>query len=287
MTSAILIGFQYNSNILPGAIIDLYHAYRWCNTFCKEIYIFTDVISVYDHKVIDHAIELKIVDEQILHFIDDVPKINVQNRLDLLNGIASVLMTSFEKLVIYYSGHGVSNAFVMPNNEILPSLEFRDSILNSLQPTCEIFWILDCCCPNGLNLPFTLRDKIFRMTKEFSCVIQPIILITSSITSEKSFATRLDSLFTRYLFKILIDMNNLNKIKVNSSDIYIPLYNNRNLSRLIRTIMNRINQQHSDTKQQVSIYSSYQIDPVLWLWIGSNRPYDISMNLSLSTFVIR
>lgn len=292
MVNAILIGFQYNSsdehNILPGTIIDLYHAYKWCKSFCREITIFTDITTIHDWKIVDHAIELNIVDMEILTFINEIPKIIVSDKIMLLSQISEKLSTEIDKLIIYYTGHGVTNSLTMPNNDHLLAIDFRNNILNSLSPYCEIFWILDCCSPNGLNLPFTLHNKIFRFSKfPVDCVTQPIILITSSFTSEKSFASRLDSLFTRYLFKILTEMSNTNKIKIHENDIYIPLKNNRNLNRLIHSIMNGINHHRPTNKQQVSIYSSYQIDPVLWLWIGSKKTYDITLDMSLSTFVIR
>jgi hypothetical protein len=111
---------------------------------------------------------------------------------------------------------------------------------------------------------------------------QPILLITSSDETEKSVATKFGSFFSLHLFRILSQMNH--KI---SSRKPIPLTSNRNLQRLIGNIASRIRQMRTGYSQTVSIYSSYVIHPILWMWIGSNKSYDIVSDLSLNVIIIR
>lgn len=286
MPLAILIGFEYKFNILPGAIIDLYHSYKWCQSFNCNIHVLTDIKTIRDPDNLHYAIKQEIADTDLYDFYDNINPIIISN--NLLDEIVNILKLGIpdNKLILYYSGHGIKDSMIMPDRSLLPFIKFRDGILNYLSPYVEIFWILDCCNPNGLNIPYKLDGNSFVLSStKIECVSQPILLITSSESTEKSIATQFGSLFSRHLFQILTLMNDesINKKKI----LTIPIHKNRNLRRLIGNLASSIRKMNTGYSQTVSIYSSYVIDPVLWLWIGSKKDYDIVTDFSLSILIIR
>lgn len=290
MPTAILIGFEYTFNSLVGAIIDLYHAYRWCSSFGCDIHVLSDITTVKDENNLKNVVDRKIADADLLTFYDKIAKrYPIKDRHGLLTTIIGILEAgvSDDKLIIYYSGHGVKDSMVMPDRTLVPFIDFRDNILQTLHSYIEIFWILDCCNPNGLHLPYRLEGNIFVLSSsKIECVSQPILLITSSESNEKSIATKYGSVFSRHLFRILTIMND-DGSTVRGRSITIPIHKNRNLRRLIGNLSSSIRKMQTGYAQTVSIYSSYVVDPVLWMWIGSNKNYDIAMDLSLSMFILR
>jgi len=291
MPTVILIGFEYTFNILTGAIIDLYNAYKWCLSFGCDIHVLTDITSVKHINNLYDAINLEIVNTDILSFYDNIKSLTiVTNAQVLLTNIIKILEKGVpdNKVIIYYSGHGIKESMVMPDRTLLPFIDFRDNILSTLKYDTEIFWILDCCNPNGLYLPFNLNGNRFILSSsKIKCVSQPILLITSSESHEKSIATKFGSIFSRHLFDILTLLGDTNGPIIWKGDMSIPLHKNRNLRRLIGNISSSIRKLHTGYTQTVSIYSSYLIDPVLWMWIGSTHTYDIASDLTLTTLIIR
>lgn len=261
MPNAILIGFEYTVNSLIGTMADLTQAYKWCRSFGCVINILTDI----NHDRLINAMHVK--DSRTL--TDNIVKI-------LNKGIPD------GKLIIYYSGHGLNDSMVLPDRTLLPFVDFRDIILNNIQPYVEIFWVLDCCNPNGLHLPYKLEGNRFVLSPDkIQCVTQPILLITSSEAKEKSIATKTGSVFTLHLFRLLTSLN-----AEHNTDV-IPTSKNRNLRRLIGNLRSSIRRMYTGYEQTVSIYSSYVVDPILWMWIGSNKKYDIVSDMSLSTLIVR
>jgi hypothetical protein len=266
MTLAIVITFQYLINQLPGALLDLQCAYNWCNGFTNNVVVLTDIRS------------------------DDIAnKILVNNAVQLLTALDRTLEQHKEqRIIIYYSGHGVRDNMLMPDQTVLPFIEFRDCITNSAPLYSEIFFILDCCNPNGLHLPYKLHNNHFVLSSaKVECVTQPIILITSSDAHEKSVTTKTGSIFSNLLFSMLSEMNQRKDVIVRDTRTIVPSIINRNLQRLSDSLTNNMRKMETGYDQTVSIYSSYVIDPVLWLWIGSTASYDIAIDKSLSTFVVR
>lgn len=268
MVTAILIGFQYQKNKLEGAIIDLYNAYEWCKSFTDRIYIICDFEEI-DTEVIKDAIARRLVTDSIVNFIRrDRLRIVVSDRDSLIDTLYQLDFVD-DKLIVYYSGHGEYKSVVTPDHKTVEFNFFRELILIGCLEFQEIFWIMDCCNPNGFNLPFILDNDSFHLSKgEINCVTQPILLITSSNSQEKSMATSNGSIFSRNLFKILSKNDG-----------------NRNLQRIRRELMSSIRKVYTSTEQSVSIYSSYVMDPVLWMWIGGLT--DIASNISMSTLVVR
>src|SRR3972149_6883713 len=290
MPTAILIGFEYTFNSLTGALIDLYRAYKWCTTFGCDITVITDIERVNDISKLDQAVKLKITGEDLLNFYDSIPlKFIIKSGSVFMETIMSTLSSGIpdNKMVIYYSGHGVRDSLVMPDRTLVPFVDFRNNILDSLDPYVELFWILDCCNPNGLHLPYKLDGNAFVLSSsKIECVSQPILLISSSEANERSIATKHGSVFSQHLFRLLTRLNTDVKI-INKKSITIPLNKNRNLRRLIGDLTSPIRKMHTGYAQTVSIYSSYVIDPILWMWIGTQKSYDIVADISLSTLIIR
>jgi hypothetical protein len=279
---ALLIGFAYHD--LNGTLIDLYHSYKWCQNFNCRIHVITDIKEIKEPRHFEKAIKQGLVDHDINTFYDTIiQKYIVSNKYDFISGLQTVLKTSIDsKLIIYYTGHALKQGIELPDHSIMSFNEFRDHILQWVDPQVEIFWILDCCNPNGLSLPYQLKNNQFIFKNEDSYYgLHRILLITSSNPNEKSVATKTGSLFTRYLFQIL------SKMTVTTFDIQkpLPLVHNRNLQRLIGNLSSAIRTVHSGYSQTVSIYTSYLQDPVLWMWIGSTKPYDIIS--TDSTIIIR
>jgi hypothetical protein len=294
MPTAILITFEYVFKSLPGAVVDLYHAFTWCRSFECDIHILTDIESIKDPNNLEQVVKYKIADKNILTFYDDIltgnsSKNNIKDSLTLLNSLNRILSLDIpdNKLIIYYSGHGVKDSMIMPNKSLLSFIDFRDHVINLLKPYVEIFWILDCCNPNGLQLPYKLTGNTFALSSsQIKFVTQPILLITSSESNEKSIATKFGSVFTRHLFRILNQLN-IDMDRKFKKRISIPIQKNRNLRRLIGNLTSSIRKMGTGYIQTVSIYSSYVMDPLLWMWIGSNKSYDIVIDLTLTTLIFR
>lgn len=210
MPTAILIGFEYKFNPLPGALIDLYHAFTWCRSFDCDIHILTDITYVNDLEKLNKIVNDGIADPNLMTFYEHIPsKFIIHNYHSLLASITKILKSSIRdnKIIIYYSGHGMKDCMIMPDRSLLSFIAFRNSILNSITPYVELFCILDCCNPNGLNLPYKLKGNSFMLSSEIktkiSCVTQPILLLTSSEPDEKSIATKTGSIFSKHLFQLL------------------------------------------------------------------------------------
>ena len=255
MVLAILIGFSYDFNPLPGTESDLKNAVSWCKSFDCEIKIFSDIPFPKSVRVTEGRTLLSLIVKRLKQQVPD-------------------------KLIIYYSGHGVKDSMVMPNKELLLFTDFKDNIINSVSDTTEIFWILDCCNPSGLHLPFKLVDNSFRLSEsKVVCLTQPILLIASSEEGEKAIALKSGSLFSSKLFSVLKSLQDENNTVANGR--------NRNLNRLIKNLSSSIRRVNTGYSQTVSVYSSYKIDPVLWMWIGSDKNYDVVTDTSLTTLIIR
>lgn len=253
--TAILIVFEYQK-VLSGAIIDLYQSYCWVKNFTDDIHIITD-IKVDLERFIKVGVELNYVTS-----LDPIA--------DLTNCLAKGLKNN--KLVIYYSGHGLKNSIVLPNETHYSLTDFRDLVVKYGNFETEIFWICDCCNPNGLNLAFKLIDNRFRLNN-YVFVEPKIILITSAEINQLSIGDCDGSIFSKRLFQYLTVLNE------DIDGLIVPNNKNRNLQRLIRTLKGDIN------KQIVCIYSSYLIDPILWNWVGRRVEYSLKVDQSLNIFI--
>lgn len=299
MPTAILIGYEYkNKNILQGVYIDLYQAHKWCQTFCSSIFILTDIREPPPIQFLKKAISQKIVDVGIFDFWKNIQtKLTVLSVHSLVASINLIPNVSDQKLIIYYTGHGkikeninfydekYTHCMLLPCGNFLSFSDFKKTIIKKFH-NCEIFWILDCCNPHGLHFPYKLQDNNFYLEKDnkIEFIIQPSLCIISSNINQKSIITPYGSIFSRHLFRKLIELNEPFKLNDN---LTIPNSRNRNLQRMVGYLNSSIKTYHTGYYQNVSIYSSYIMDPVLWDWIGSNKNYDIVPDPSLEILIIR
>ena len=289
MPTSILIGFEYKNDILPGTLIDLYHCYKWCKSFGCNINVLTDIKEV-NYELLHNAIDNKLANKDLLKFYDNIQPIIISD--NLIDEILKILKTKIidDKLIIYYTGHGVLyDNLVMPNEDLISMKKIKSIIVNNVPISTEIFIILDCCNPDGMGLPFKLKENSFVLSstnmKYIDFIEHKILLITSSGNHQKSVATQLGSLFTRYLFKILVDMNEYDDYYIKKENI--PLSINRNLQRLTNNLSCYIRKLHTGYQQNISIYSSYIIDPILWMWIGNRNNCNITSDYTLENIIIK
>jgi hypothetical protein len=290
MPTAILIGFEYKNDYLPGTIIDLYHCYKWCKSFNCVTKILTDIENV-NEDILRDAIDNKLARKDLLKFYDSASPTIISNLTTLIAEIRNIINNIYDnRLIIYYTGHGVSyDNLVLPDDTLLSMNDLKKIILENTLSTTEIFIVLDCCNPNGIGLPFKLNGNMFELsTTDMSAldfIEHRILLITSSADHQKSVATHLGSLFTRYLFQMLIDMNSYDKSWIKKENI--PLSVNRNLQRLTGNLICAIRKLHTGYQQNISIYSSYIIDPILWSWLGNNNDHDVVVDYTLNNIIVR
>lgn len=281
-----IISFQYSGKrYLPGAAIDVYHAYKWARGITNSIYVFTD-FSLDNIEIPSCVLDDKIVEEDVVTLFKIIGRMvtSGNNKDDLLSWLHNISWSN--RVIIYYSGHGKKKELLLPNGEQLCTHTLRDVIKQETQDNCEVFIIYDCCNPNNLDLPFQLKGNTFvnadnMLTAKF-CK-QKILLMASSRQEEKSVATPYGSLFTRHLFNTLRSLD-IDQVSDMDMSTWLSL-KNRNLSRLAGRLIGSIRKENSEKPQTVSIYSSHMQDPVLWLWLGTD--VDVSCHPSITALVIR
>ena len=259
----VLIGFEYNNERkLPGIIIDLYLAYQFIKSFHKNplITILSDIKKDSKTKVVRDAILENIVDSNILSFVKDCKKLNIYNEFKSsghYNNLDSTLLRlKGDNLFIYYTGHSKNGNIILPNNSLYSFNLFKKQISKFKSVLC----ILDCCESTGLNLPFKLVNNVYRFENE-GFDKSKIICISSSLSEQDSIIMKTGSLFTRYLFRLLINkkMSLPQLLKRINSNIY--------------KIISKYN-----TKQTVNVYSSYPDLTYIFGWLYGNINIDIRID---------
>lgn len=204
MRGAVLIGFEYkNGKKLPGISVDLYQVYTFLTKIGwkdEEIQIFTDIKKDEETQILKTAILEKLVDTKILTFFEDVK--HIKTEFSSHNHYNNFSFKIVEKLFVYYSGHSKDGNIILPNNALISFTNFRDMWSQAK----EVFLVMDCC-EGGIELPYVLHDKIFRLENESNFIKSEMICIASSLQTENSITSRTGSFFTRHLFNILEEEN--------------------------------------------------------------------------------
>lgn len=270
MPTAIILALEYKNPggevYLPSCSMDIYNAVNWMKSFDCNINLYTDIQST-DIRVtmnnMTHSINSAFAKVDTTHIIN--------NLRDFTDSILSKTIED-DKIVVYYTGHGEDDSIVFPDRSKLRNYEFRDMILSILPDYSEVFWIMDCCNPSGMSLPFELKNNNFRLRSgSLIPVTQPVLLIVSANQTDTSVSTVNGSVFSTSLFELLSNLKN----------------KNRNLNRFKTSIRHNIRRVRPDYDKFASIYSSYLTDPILWLWIGPDVKSDIVSDMSLSSLVCR
>lgn len=201
MRKALLIGFQYSHDKkLPGIATDLYQVYSFLKKYNwqdEEICIMTDIEKDETTDVLKTSILEKIVDSEVLSFIEDSKERNqyvLFKSHNHYNNFSTIFPNEQINLFIYYTGHCKEGNIILPNKSLINLTDYFSSP--------NIFIVMDCC-EAGLDLPFVLEGNIYRCKDKPKFFKDKIICISSSLEGEKSITTQSGSLFTRHVFKFL------------------------------------------------------------------------------------
>lgn len=170
MPSALIMGFEYRVPIgmtsLSGVIIDMYRTYQYClSVGITEITVMTDISVDVKMTELLPAMRDEIIDSQINTFItllQERKQLQVLSHTDPIFRFQAIIegcILKSTKQFVYYTGHGIDEAIVLPSGDHLPIRLLRDSIVERCDPRAEIFWVMDCCHPSHLHLPFVLVQR--------------------------------------------------------------------------------------------------------------------------------
>jgi hypothetical protein len=242
MPIVVIIGFSYQDTKLSegsplfSTITDIYQVYMYYRSLGYKTYIASDISSAIEPENIAALCASKIVDLGFRDFIrQSFPSIRVpiKTQRDFELFFESIRISADRNAIIYYTGHGVKDHILLPDNTLYSALELRHRIMNigvvqspqsrtqttrvSIDDVSQvhsaknglnsigssIFIIFDCCNPHGLYLPFEMNRSSFLY--DFvgtSFTLPEIILITSSESNRQSQAKKGYSMFTKELFEI-------------------------------------------------------------------------------------
>jgi len=112
-----------------------------------------------------------------------------------------------------FNSHREGNNVIHIDNssfsDVLTSKEFLDTIVNFTTSHAEIMIIMDCCMSDGLNLPYVLKDNVYKRNPNGNIkygyqVNKKILLITSTLPNQNSIATSKGSIFTGILCRNIL-----------------------------------------------------------------------------------
>jgi hypothetical protein len=289
MVIAILVGFSYKcceSKSLPGTLIDLYGVWKWCQKMSYETIMISDLGPSEFPPDISSLVAQEKVDIQIMTFREQVNYVCLDHESDAGSQLKQLLRQHLhrrsEAVLFYYTGHGTSGGWLLPDQRIMSWNTLYDLVLEGCSSSTEIFWIMDCCHAGTLSLPYSLSWNVeaevpsFKENssgKRMSLATPTILLLNASRTSEKSKSSPYGSLFTRFFVKVMEEMS-----KSTGPESW-------ELAHLCRSIQKCI-QGYGELKtkkinQTLSVYCSRCLTPLLWWWIRSHRPitYDDVMDV--------
>lgn len=230
MPTVVIVGFVYNSGNahLRSTITDIYQVYSFYRDLSKyRIYIASDISEAIEPKDIAYLYADKIVDTGFKDFIHK-QFLNIRhlvsNRKELELFFNRIEITDDRRLIFYYTGHGVKDHILLPDDSKFSALELRSKIINlgsnddlsegdGSSPNIlrsglnsigsQIFIIFDCCNPHGLYLPFQMNRINYNYELVGNSFTLPeVILVTSSESDSGSQAHINYSPFTKELFEI-------------------------------------------------------------------------------------
>lgn len=261
MIKVILIGFVYNIDKIPSTLFDLYQTYNKFTSLGYECIILTDVNDFSYNRNVYESISFKKVGREMLSFISQLKKsppyynyiFNIKTLTEKLRSIEKS-----EKVIVYYTGHGHTDGIMIPSGEILEFEEFKKMIIEICLK--EIVIIIDCCHASGMKLNYKL-EKIekgkFLEKEKGQDYGKNVLIIASSQEGEKSAAVKYASLFTKYFIEFL-DQNETYLMTEMMTYIDDNLYS------------------YSSNKQQVNIYSSKIIFPLVPIYLFRNQNFEIN-----------
>jgi len=245
MPHVIIIGFGYGKGDAPLTSVgmDIYEMSVWSRNMGFSSVLITDVdrVDAMDNEVISNHQDL----------LEDTELVKTQG--DFTTRLQEALQPHYilnDHLLVYYSGHGVREELILPDQTTYPWLSVRRAIEASV--CLDVIFLLDCCHPSSLSLPFLYQiqgDRFF-VDETGLHTRKKILLITSAQQDELSLSSANGSLFTRCLISILK--------KTKEILPYRDL-----LARLCTNIM----ETGCGHSQGVAIYASTQPVPVVSPWL--------------------
>lgn len=204
-----IVGFEYRDHLyLPGIVLDLYQAYKYFRQRGYVVNVITDVKKDVWNPLFVKAVAECIVDADVATFIQDIKSSN--NYWQFQNGTRLVeWIRDHPCQVMFYSGHGIQDRFMLPTGEGIDIDAIRDLVCYSNPLGEKICFILDCCHPHGLQLPYALFPQETRykshpvsssskVTSDYD-----IQCLVSSAVNEKSVTSKCGSVCTQSLFQLL------------------------------------------------------------------------------------
>ena len=263
MVVAIILGLKYEKEIreLPGIIIDLYKIYLFCKSFgsIETIRIVSDITVEESVTTLSSPALTGIVSPGIISFIGDRKKddtlLEYKSEEDF-RGILSVYYSEEDKVMFYYTGHGIRNGIQLPKHEFLKYTDLKNLIFKTIEPRAECLIILDCCHCNDLSFPFILEDQNWKLIHDTDFTTINCVLITSTQEQEESNASVDGSVFTTSLMDIFHQAQDLNWVSIKDY--------------LINQVNEKLAKNDEDTtvkKQTVNLYCTKPHIHELWKWL--------------------
>jgi len=313
---SLLIGFEYNKNNnnnniegnkdrnknkeceqIYGSIIDIYNFYRYSKKiFSEKIVVITDI----DEQSVNRKLLLKcifdeIVDADILSFIKDIKLRNEYYECkdkEMLKVILKSLNKDqrYEKIFLYFTGHGMDQNIVCPDEMIFDSNTLLSLILSLSDESTDIFCLFDCCKHPDLGLPFKLDgfprihksktlvknnfDFMSDLEINYSFFPQRITLLTSRDCNNNTKSQSSGSIMSQ---KLYIELTKLCECvgAVKSKKIFDPKIVKDILIFDYNQLKKRIDNLCKEFKQELHIYSSYPDNLLIPNWIVGINYNDI------------
>lgn len=276
MPTVVIVGFGYQGKeTLTSTLSDIYVVYAFYRDLGYTVRICSDIQNPEIPKGALELLTHKKVDEQFMGFIQRTFKqetIYTPNHDSFLQYLSEIPMTPDRKLLFYYTGHGVPEGIVLPDNSLINSIELRNAILSigtsfgiKLDSIgSQIFIIMDCCNPHGLYLPFQFSREFNDFRQVSNLMVCPqIILIASSDPSSVVSAHHTLSSFTDSVISCIRDLSG---------------------SYAITDILN-----YSDGGARESsgstAHASYPTLYTPWTWVVTNK-IEININESIDALII-
>jgi hypothetical protein len=255
MVNVLLIGFEYRQKHLPGTVMDLYRSWKYFNQNNFNISIITDICRITGEINLSNWYK---DNQSVIHL--------VKNYNDFFGVINRYNHPDDCRTILYYTGHGVDEGLVLPDGNSFSFITLHKILSKKMSDRDEIYYILDCCYPNSINLPFHLANNIWNLVgKENKYFREKVMVITSSEGNKESLMKDSGSLFSRIFFQLI--------------SLVFKRKKSRNLTRFLRII----NKHLKEYNQVTNIYSSHIVEPILWSWLGANYSYDI---ITVGSYVI-
>ena len=91
-----------------------------------------------------------------------------------------------EHVLVYFTGHGVGECILLPNNQHLPLAQIQNRLLH--QKPLDVFWVLDGCSISGqtLRLPFFWSDGYFHLEPKPGLHFVNTLCISACVSSSET-----------------------------------------------------------------------------------------------------